>query len=509
MSEGRDRSPGSAAGVRNVFANPSETIKLERLAEKGVDLPVQILAPEDWWRLLEVDPAVPSSYGQLKQMARQLFDRDVRRREKTRLVDPAPKRGVVRRRAEECMEAAYARFFAGLGNPFLKRAHRADIEADIDADFPGFENSTETEHFVLHWTNTSAYAPDNIADDSIITETGTFLEEAWSTFFAAFDRAPYPPSGAEKIDVLFHDISGYGVASPPDGPIQLDAESWVSLPGIRRPTSAHELFHKLQYAFGYRTMWSPVSPYKWFSEGSASWAEVFQWQRVSGAYKINDLFSNPDLNLFDASYRSLPFWVFFEARQKSTAEDQPMRNFLQRYEAHGNEEQALMEAVGDEWPPNNVYATLPSFFALFARDRWIGHWKIGPTGGVYGEIRGPGDEVLTPSAAVVSVALEDGDVYNSSGSVSGLGTDYFQFDLGASTDGQILTLSVDGATGGDFSYYLIWQKDGNWKRAIFPFTVSSDLSHAETIDHAQADQLVVAISGRGLGGGYGISAAVA
>lgn len=229
---------------------------------------------------------------------------------------------------------------------------------------------------------------------------------------------------------------------------------------------------------------------------------------MSGDYKVLDLFANPDIDLYNASYRALPFWVFFEARQKSGATDQPMRNFLQRYEAHGNEEQALVEAVADEWAPNNVHRALPHFFALFARERWTGAWKVGPTGGVYGDILGPAGTALSPTATITPVALEDGDSYAASGSVSKLGTDYYRFELGATAAGQTFNVAVDGATGGDFSYYLIWQKSGTWKRATFPFAVTTDLSISETVDLAQADQLVLAISGRGVGGAYSLTASV-
>lgn len=494
--------------LRDVFAKPTRRIELERLKKKNAHFSVSILAPGDWRRLIAADPTVPRSYGQLKGLSRELFDSSRRRDAKARFTIPAAGRGIVRRRIEECGEVPYARLFAGLANPFLKQAQRDDIEADMDADTPTFEHRTETAHFILRWTDSSSHAPDNIADAAIVTETAGYLEDAWSSYEATFGRTPYVAAGASKIEVIFHDISGYGVASPPDGPIQFDAESWVTIPGIRRPTSAHELFHKLQYSYGYRTTWTPVAPFQWFSEGSASWSEVFRWQRVSADYKVVDLFGTPDLNLWDATYRALPFWIFFEARQKSAAAEQPMRNFLEHYEAHGIEEQALAEAIADEWAPGNVYRTLPGFFALFARERWIGAWRTGPTGGLYPAITGPAGNVIAPSAAVSGVALDDGDTFTTSGSVSAFGTDYYRLELGPTTAAQTLNVTVDGATGGDFSYYLIWQKAGVWKRATFPFAVTSDLSHSETIDLAQADELVIAISGRGAGGSYSFTAAV-
>ncbi|MFP5214014.1 MAG: hypothetical protein ACLGPL_11625, partial [Acidobacteriota bacterium] len=120
---------------------------------------------------------------------------------------------------------------------------------------PRFENVAETEHFILHWTNTSKNEGDNIPDPGVVRETGEYLETAWKKYETAFGRRPYMARGANKIDVYFRDLECFGEADPPDVPISFDAENWMKKPGIRKPTSAHELFHKLQYAFGYRTRW--------------------------------------------------------------------------------------------------------------------------------------------------------------------------------------------------------------------------------------------------------------
>jgi hypothetical protein len=410
---------------------------------------------------------------------------------------------------EECGESAYYEFFTGLANPSLTEAQRQELEADVDADTPGFENSLETDHFVLRWTNSSDNAADNIADSSIVTETGDYLETAWDLLSSTFGRDPYVPSGETKIEVLFQDIGGYGVSSPPDGPIQFDAPNWINQPGIRRPTSAHELFHKLQYAFGYRTTWNPTSPYKWFSEGSASWAEVFVWQRVSGSYKVLDLFSSPDLNLYDASYRALPFWVFFQARQQDSPTDNPMVSFLQKYEVNGDEQLALEQAINDEWAPNNVHRELAHFFALFSRERAIGAWQTGPSGALYRDILAPDGVAVAPALTTIDVPLGVGDTYiNNSAAVSALGSDYYAFSFEPGTDGATFTISVDGATTGDYSYYLVWQKGGAFKRGVFPFGVTEDYSLSETIDLSFADGLTVIVSGRGTGGPYTINASV-
>lgn len=489
-------------------SDEERVVLLRRLARKNLNIWVRIRDIQTWQKMIQADLTIPRSFPELRRLGETIFDLKGRRQfqpvESVRLVP-----GIVTRLFEECGESLYQRFFAGLGNPLLTANEREQIEADIDSDTPTFENSIETDHFILRWTNSSADAADNIADSTIIEDTAGYLEVAWEQYNTGFGSAPYVATGSTKIEVNFHDIGGYGVASPPDGPIQFDAPNWVNQPGIRQPTSAHELFHKLQYAFGYRTTWTPSSPYKWFSEGSASWAEVFVWQRVSGSYKVTDLFGNPDLNLYDASYKALPFWIFFQTRQQDSPTDNPLVSFLQKYDTSGDEEDSLAQVVGEEWPPGNVHAQLDNFFALFSRERLIGAWRQTPTGGQpYSTILDPNANNIDPVLTVTEILLGSGDSYVNTSLVSQLGSDYYRFSFASDTDGKTLTASFAGAATGDYSYYFVWEKDGAFTRAVFSPGVTGDHDFTETIDLGIADSLVIIVSGRGTGGTYTISVSV-
>lgn len=478
--------------------------RLPRLAAKRAPVAVPIVDAATWQRAIKADPLLPRSAAQIRGLWRQLTEH---RRTGLRFSVPAVARGLLARRHEECAEAPFARLFTALGNPHLRARDRDDIDAMIDADLPAFDQVLETDHFVLRWTNSAAHAADNIADPAIVAETAEYLEAAWQRYVTVFGRAPYPPAGATKIDVNFWDIAGFGVASPPDGPISFNAAAWVAQPGIRRPTSAHELFHKLQYAYGYRTTWNPVAPYKWFSEGSASWAEVFMWQRVSGAYKLTDLFTNPDLNLFDASYSALPFWLFFDTRQRDTADDIPLVGYLERYEASGDEEAALAQAIDDDWPANAVYGQLDHFFALFARERRTGAWRQTPVGAQpYATILGPDGAALAPALTMTTVPLASGDSYSVGGSVSGLGSDYLRFTFAGDTGGRTLTITVTTPAATGYSYYHLWERAGAVRTMTFPFAATGSFTSTKTIDLASEDALVFVVSGRGTGGGYTLSA---
>ena len=127
----------------------------------------------------------------------------------------------------------------------------------VDSPMPSFENRYETDHFVLKWTNRSSHSEDNIRDPQIIKDTAEYLERHGQNILELFGRKPYMAPGQDKIEVVFRDMDCYGVSDPPNGPIQFNSYAWVNNSGIRQPTSAHELFHKLQYAYGYKTEWKP------------------------------------------------------------------------------------------------------------------------------------------------------------------------------------------------------------------------------------------------------------
>jgi hypothetical protein len=186
-----------------------------------------------------------------------------------------------------------------------------------------------------------------------------------------------------------------------------------------------------------------------------------------------------------------------------------MISFLQKFEVTGDIANSVSEVIDEDWPPNNVYGQLDSFFALFAREKRIGAWKQLPDGGnPYPTILDPNGANISPTLSVTDVPLASGDTYSASGSVSGFGTDYYRFSYVASPDGETFNLSVIGVAGGDYSYYVLWEKSGAFVKAVFPFAISGNYSFSEAINTAQSDSIMIMISGRGNGGAYTINASV-
>ena len=240
----------------------------------------------------------------------------------------------------------------------------------VDSPMPFFENRYETDHFVLKWTNRSRHSEDNISDQQIIKDTAEYLETAWGKYTTLFGRKPYTAPGQDKVEVVFRDMDCYGVSDPPSGPIQFNSYDWVKNIAIRKPTSAHELFHKLQYAYGYKTRWNPQEPYLWFTEGTAAWAEVFVWGMVSRTCKLDTIFRDTKMDLYHADYSATPFWIYCVQGNHPDPNNEFMVKFFEKCEQFkGDEKRALNEVIKE------TYGSVDGFFKDFAKNRKNGFWS--------------------------------------------------------------------------------------------------------------------------------------
>jgi hypothetical protein len=252
------------------------------------------------------------------------------------------------------------------------------------SQLPSFENRLETEHFILKWTNVSPHSEDNICDPEIVKETAGYFEASWDKLTGLFGRTPYVAPESGKIEVIFHNLDCYAYADPPEGPIELNASVWARVPSIRQSTCAHELFHKLQYAYGFKTRWAPDGSILWFTEGTASWAEVFVCGRVTRNCKMEDMFKDTSINLYEADDMALPFWIYFVSGNRGTPKDRLMVRFFEEYEKSGNVNQALCDVIRD------AYGSVDSFFLRFAMERRNAFWRDAAPGSCpYSSITGP------------------------------------------------------------------------------------------------------------------------
>ena len=123
----------------------------------------------------------------------------------------------------------------------------------------------------------------------------------------------------------------------------------------------------VDYAF--MTRWKPRDPYRWFSEGTAAWAEVFVWGRVSRIEKVETLFRDTKLDLYEADYTAAPFWIYFVQHNQGRPNNRLMAKFFEKCEQLQDENLALKEMIKE------TYGSVDGFLNDFERYRKNVFWS--------------------------------------------------------------------------------------------------------------------------------------
>jgi hypothetical protein len=473
----------------------------KRLEERGVRIAVPIEDPDVWQRRVENDPGLPASYGELRDLVERHFSK------KGQVASPAdavPAAGEQPLTDLTCGESLYARIYGGLANPGLAAAERDSIEAVLAEATPTDWNVRDDfPHFILRWTETDPDPANNLDAahaPALIAEAGALLEQAWNRFNMAFGIAPFAPPATGKIQVDFQDLPDdlEGQAEPPKGPIVFDAQRWQASQALRAPLAAHELFHKLQYAFDFRVTWAQTaSDVEWFSEGTARWAEVFVHQRLTAVKWLMDWLAKPNRDFFGAGSFTLPFWIFLNVRRHPNG----LVDLLTSCQAQKDAVRGLEQVV------SNVAGDLSELFALFAAEVKVGDWRRLSSGQtLYPQILGPDGLPHEPTVGTTSVSLGAGQSFESPAPIKlgELASCYHAFAFAPEADGQPLRLEVLSAE--TLTHQVIFLRAG--LKVGASSTVSGNFVHAQAIQLAAADTLLLVTSTRGVPAQVEVSAQV-
>ena len=123
----------------------------------------------------------------------------------------------------------------------------------------------------------------------------------------------------------------------------------------------------MQYAYGYKTKWMPQKPYQWFTEGTAAWSEVFVWGKVSRNCKVDTLFKDTRMDLYQADTTALPFWIYFVQGNHEHPNNHLMVEFFEKCEQLHDERLALNEVIKE------TYGSVDGFFVDLCKKpkKWI------------------------------------------------------------------------------------------------------------------------------------------
>jgi hypothetical protein len=431
---------------------------LDRL---GFDLPV--LRPDRFQALYGSSTEIPRSDAALIALANSTFSAEGRKQ------------------LRYCAEAELGIIFAGMANPAISDAARKQVEAILAGPSPRLLGRVENEfdgnvlyaligggavggqvqrvigtptgtkptfnreliigRFRFLYTDNDRNVA-QISRAADIEATAAVLNAAWDDFTRSFreplhyirwDLGTPKPIPHQTIDVECYalDPNLLGMTSSYLGSMALCSRKVISNPLQRQTTSVHELFHRVQYAYGY-VSGTPGS--RWFVEGTASWSQKHRAPHVGDwMERMNIGLGTPWNALFSRSYDSCHFWVYLGQRRGS--ELRMMNQFWSAYSKNGRHAHAAVESV---------IAQIPDVFDLraFALDWHIAgifkdmhpsseNYKTYSYPENFRTLSHPGGVTFGPLREVprTTVRLQPGTDWTGGSSVPGFGGRYFVFEV--------------------------------------------------------------------------------
>jgi len=416
-----------------------------------------------------------------------------------------------RSQLDECAEFEYGNLFAALANPDVSDADRDAVDSDADASMPTFNKSYTSGHFRFQYTDNNANSKHNSTLNDI-KATATVLNAAWDDYTANFKKPKhylklvtvFPPKFDEMIDVKCYDLgdSLYGVTNSSWNHIELNSNKVVNNANRRKTTPVHELFHRVEYSYGYVT---GTPNMKWAVEATASWSQKYRAPEVGDWMgRINSGLQSPDGDLTSRSYDVCGMWCYMGQRAGNE------RNFIKKAWSEYNITNAYNMKLALQ---KAIQAQIPNGTSL---DQLIGWWNFtnfykdmanAASSFDYAEDEngaggfGPLQSVPTTNKTLT----KGGAAVASSGSCASYGADYHVYSL----SGSPTKVEIKITTTGKFGYALIKYKGSTMQSQGYSRTPSGgngNYTYTETINPATTDKVALVVIGNPTGGSYSISA---
>ncbi len=204
---------------------------------------------------------------------------------------------------------------------------------------PDLRQDASIMFFHLNW---SSYKEKYKISQKEVLQFGKELDEIWYKlkidFLADFSDSEL----SKKIEVYFCCLDTEGKSNL--GGVFFDVNFLKTNSEIRRlALFTHELFHQVQYFFGYRKSFGKNTDkvgYKWFSEGLASWAEIAYQKFVDNYKSFEAPFINSDQGFFERDYDAVSFWFYFSLKNREI-DKRSILNVLQKCKVSNDPKKAL------------------------------------------------------------------------------------------------------------------------------------------------------------------------
>ena len=413
-------------------------------------------------------------------------------------------------RIEWCGESSRGLLDAVLASNLLSDAAHAECNAIIDDAAPALERTKTIGHFRFNWTELSGDPRDN-TNETNIDATAAELNECWDRYVADFREPKANLVGGQRlldIDVYF-DPSLHGSTSSHSNRIFLNSDSVVNDVCRRQTTAAHELFHRVEYSYGYVT---GTAGQRWWVEALGSWSQEYYAPAVDDYItRVNGGLANPSPGLLDRSYDACHYWKYLgeQVADRSPAvatEVQAVREVLDEYSTNGLD----MKAASDTVTQSRISRSFDSFFTDWTKANYLKD-LVAPSarydyaedetvttscGRIYGPYRhvAPDTDIsVTSNTSVWSSGMQTSSAF---------GSRYHHFDIGASVT--TLGLRFGGNSGGGsgtYSVHLVMIKDDRW-RVIYNNQGVVDRTWQLALTAGQFDRCVLVVNGLTTSGPY-------
>ena len=467
--------------------------------------------------ILKANPNAPTNDEYARELARKLFPhRDQRVEGELNL---SFSEGMVTLAASDtenvdwCGESTVGLLEAALASTLVSPSAKTEIEAMIEDSMPTFEKEKTIGHFRFKWTETSTDSRDNVVEVDI-DATGAFLNECWDRYTTNFRQPKADLIGGQRIInvEVYYNARLHGSTSSSTNRIFLNSKTVVSDDCRRQTTSAHELFHRVEYSYGYVT---GTAGQRWWVEALGSWSQEYSYDAINDYMtRVNAGLSSPDRRLLNRSYDACHYWKYFGEQLKKrssvvTSEEQALREFLDEYSTNGLNAKAASETTTQnrisrnfdqffqDWSKANFIKDLDNPFTRYEYDEDEEVTTIcGRTYGPYRHVTPVADETITS---------DNFSWTSSTFGVNAYGTDYLYFTIAPAVTK--ISIRFEGnPTGesGQFSTHLIMIKDNRW-RIIYNNPNVTERTWNLNLTAGQYDRCVLVVNGLPTGGQYEVS----
>jgi hypothetical protein len=383
---------------------------------KGVT--IQVLKREVFQQRFGDNAEIPRTNESVIQLARRLYSAAGREEIK-----------------EMCGEHIYGALYAALSNPDISDEARDAVDNAATDATAGSRYTYISGHFKFFYTVDDPN-PDNNVTIYDIQATARVMNSAWDNYVANFTKPMhYDSAGKELVTVYVYYLGAslYGSTASYLSSIDLCSKKVIMDSCLRKSVPVHELFHRVQYSYGYVT---GTANMKWAVEGTASWSQKYLASDV-GEYItmwINPGLEAPDKDLLiSRSYDACHFWVYLGER--GGGEKECIKLLWSTYKTNGNNIKGAAETVIRDRVTSVEVSSFDEFAVLwncvnFRKDETGIAAKFDYTEDEW--TRTCGGVTNGPLASVprTTQALNVGTNYSVNGSVSSYGADYYLFNLG-------------------------------------------------------------------------------